>query len=117
MKACVVVFVLAPAFLHVNGQPLDQLRTDCPVFPPPADCTGEGLIICPGPVDPLGCVGPSSCMPDDKGCPTPVKCPELPSPDCDQDAMICPGGMDLLECPAPDFCAPNGETCEAVGTK
>ena len=120
MKVGVVVFMLAAAFMHVQGQEVNELEIICPELPP-MDC-GEGMIPCPGDMDTSGCVGPSSCMPEDVGCtvvtpddppaPPPVECPaELPpQPDCGEE-NVCSGGMDLLGCPAPDFCAPNGEAC------
>merc|ERR1719458_903392 len=57
-------------------------------------------MICPGPVDDLGCQAPGTCMPMMGD--YPASCPAI----CGQDERMCPGTMDANGCQFPDMCQP-----------
>ena len=73
-------------------------------------CEAE-QVICPGPVDPSGCIMPDFCAPIMPGCP-PQKflrnlgCPPQEPVDCGAEMMLCVGAMDPMNCKMPDFCVP-----------
>merc|ERR1712083_460564 len=59
----------------------------CPPMPP-MDC-GEGMTNCPGPIDPMGCMMPESCVAEGDACP--FHCPPLPPMECGEGMINCPG--------------------------
>merc|ERR1712038_1092918 len=61
----------------------------CPPMPP-MDC-GEGMTNCPGPIDPMGCMMPESCVAEGDECP--FYCPWNPPMECGEGNMPCPGPM------------------------
>ena len=81
----------------------------------PAMC-GIDEMMCPGMIDPTGCIGHETCQPmaDAFGCP--LACPAP----CGPEEMVCTGGLDENGCPLPDVCTLsqgpmdfNGEPCPA----
>merc|ERR1712203_255454 len=68
--------------------------TPCPPLPP-MDC-GEGMTNCPGPVDPMGCMMPESCVAEGDACP--FHCPPMPPMECGEGMINCPGPVDPMGC-------------------
>merc|ERR1712032_1401600 len=80
----------------------------CPPMPP-MDC-GEGMINCPGPIAPMGCMMPEICMPDGEACPVP--CPPMGPPmECPEGMIVCAGAVDPMGCIMPETCAAMGDAC------
>merc|ERR1712061_277618 len=79
----------------------------CPPMPP-MDC-GEGMTNCPGPIDPMGCMMPESCVAEGDACP--FHCPHMPPTDCGEGMWNCPGAIDPMGCMMPDSCVAEGEEC------
>ena len=81
-----------------------------PPCPPmaPMDC-GEGRMKCPGPINPLGCKMPDSCVAVGDRCP--VQCPHRPPINCGPGRMTCPGLLDPMGCKKPDSCVAVGDRC------
>merc|ERR1719493_143860 len=72
-----------------------ECPSNCPTF-----CGAEEMM-CPGPMDTNGCMGPETCMPMKAGdCYN--TCPMV----CGPEDMMCPGGMDANGCPMPELCMP-----------
>merc|ERR1712212_1189721 len=80
----------------------------CPPMPP-MDC-GEGMITCPGDIDPMGCMMPDICVAEGDECP--FHCPHMPPTDCGEGMINCPSAIDPMGC-MPDSCMPDGEACPA----
>merc|ERR1719278_60861 len=59
----------------------------CPPMPP-MEC-GEGMINCPGPIDPMGCMMPEPCVAEGDACP--FHCPPMPPMDCGEGMINCHG--------------------------
>merc|ERR1711922_130100 len=79
----------------------------CPPMPP-MDC-GEGMTNCPGPMDPMGCMGPESCVAIGEECP--FYCPPMYPMDCGEGMTKCPGPMDSMGCMMPETCVAEGDEC------
>merc|ERR1712066_1068573 len=56
----------------------------CPPMPP-MDC-GEGMTNCPGPIDPMGCMMPDSCVAEGDACP--FHCPPMPPMECGEGSGV-----------------------------
>merc|ERR1739844_137561 len=81
----------------------------CPPMPPMVMDCGEGMISCPGDIDPMGCMMPEICMPDGEACP--FFCPHMPPMDCGEGMISCPGPIDPMGCMMPETCAAEGDEC------
>merc|ERR1712107_482293 len=85
---------------------------ECPHNFPPLpfnDCPSQGMQNCPGPMDPMGCMTPDTCVPADQTCP--FYCPYNPPMDCGAGMVSCPGPVDSMGCKAAGNCVMYGEEC------
>jgi hypothetical protein len=72
------------------------------------DC-GEGMMICPGPVDSMGCKMPGTCVLYGEECP--FYCPFVAPLDCGEGMINCPGPVDPMGCMTADTCVAVGDQC------
>ena len=63
---------------------------------------------CPGPIDPMGCMMPDTCIAEGDIC-----CPSFYPIDCGDGMINCPAGMDTMGCMMPDLCVAAGDACPA----
>merc|ERR1711936_214498 len=115
LKMSLLLFTLISTALAVPAP--------CPPMPP-MEC-GEGMTNCPGPMDPMGCMMPESCVAEGEECPfycpwnPPMECGEgnMPCPGpmdamgCVEGMTKCPGPMDSMGCMMPETCVAEGDEC------